>query len=319
MQEKIFMVSKLIEIARYDNDWPIQFEEEAAVIKKALGDNCMDIHHIGSTSVVGLSGKPIIDIIVVSSNPSASIQQLESLGYEYKGELNIPFRFYFSRPGFHLHMYMPDSPEVQLNLMFRDYLRSHLDACLDYMQLKQKLSDEQKHYKDAPPMFSHYTLGKNDFIRKILQQLGFDRLRLMHCTHYTEWEAAKIFRQKYFFDKVAIADPYTWTFNHSDHVHFVLYKGSEIIGYAHLQKWPKCRAAMRIIVINEDNRGKGFGSYLLEQCEKWLRMQGIKSIHIEASPEAETFYRHFEYVDMPFNDPGNYPSDSEDIQLGKIL
>lgn len=313
------MSFKSIEVVPYNSLWPRQFEAEAAVIKKALGDNCVEVYHVGSTSVLGLSAKPIIDVIVVAQDPSSSIRAMVNLGYQYKGELNIPFRFYFSKDDFHLHMYDAGSPEIELNLTFRDYLRTHAEACSEYIQLKQKLVDEQRQYKDAPPMFSHYTLGKNDFIRKILQQAGFNRLRLMHCTHYTEWEAAKMFRQKYFFDKVSIADPYTWTFNHPDHVHFVLYKGVEITGYAHIQKWPKKRAAMRIIVIDEDNRGKGFGSYLLEQCEKWLFLQTIKSLHVESSPDAEAFYRRHGYINMPFCDPEKYPSDPQDVQLGKIL
>jgi hypothetical protein len=47
------------------------------------------------------------------------------------------------------------------------------------------------------------------------------------------------FDKNIFFDKVPTADPYTWTFDHPDHIHFVLYQGSEIIGYAHLQLWPE--------------------------------------------------------------------------------
>lgn len=319
MQEKIFMIPKLIEIVPYNADWPGLFEHEAAAIKEKLDGNCLEIYHIGSTSVVGLSAKPIIDIIVISDNPSNSIQQLESLGYAYKGEINIPFRFYFNKPGFHLHVYALDSPEIQLNLMFRDYLRSHLDTCVEYAQLKQKLAEEQEEYSETAAMFSHYTLGKNTFIQKVLQQAGFDRLRMMHCTHYTEWEAARKFRQKYFFDQIQVADPYTWTFNHSEHVHLVLYKGVKIIGYTHLQKWPENRAAMRIIVIDENNRGKGFGSYLLEQSEKWLRLQGAKSIHIESSPQAVEFYKHYKYYEMNFNDPTGDQSEFQDVELGKIL
>ena len=38
------------------------------------------------------------------------------------------------------------------------------------MELKQRLTKEQEEYSEALPMFSHYTLGKNVFIQKVLQQ-----------------------------------------------------------------------------------------------------------------------------------------------------
>ncbi|HHD4626847.1 TPA: GrpB family protein, partial [Legionella pneumophila] len=41
----------LIKVVSYDSNWPVQFEQEAERIKKALGSNCIEIHHIGSTSV----------------------------------------------------------------------------------------------------------------------------------------------------------------------------------------------------------------------------------------------------------------------------
>jgi len=316
------MRPKIIKIVPYNVDWPKLFEAEAAMIKEKLGENCLEIYHVGSTSVPRLSAKPIIDMVLVAKNPSASIRPLESLGYAYKGEVNIPFRFYFSKKSeieFHLHVYASDSPEIELNLLFRDFLRSHPNACNEYTELKRTLTEEQKAYKDVRPMFSHYTLGKNIFIRNILQQAGFDKLRLMHCTHYTEWEAAEFYRQKYFFDKVPVIDPYTWTFEHKDHVHFVLYKGVEIIGYAHLQCWPEQRVAMRIIVIDENFRGQGFGGYLLALCEKWLRLHGIKSIHIQTSPESYNFYKKNAYSEIPFNDPDEHAVYHQDIDMGKLL
>ncbi len=316
------MECKSIEIVPYDADWPRIFEHEAAAIREQLDGNCVEIHHVGSTAVLGLSAKPIIDMVLVAKNPSEAICLLESLGYVYEGEMNIPFRFYFNKKStieFHLHVYSPDSPEVELNLLFRNFLRSHPDACNEYADLKRTLAEEQKAYKDIRPMLSHYTLGKNIFIRNILQQAGFDRLRLMHCTHYAEWEAAKIFRQKYFFDKVPIADPYTWTFKHKDHVHFVLYKGVEIVGYVHLQYWPEKRVAMRIIVIDENFRGQGFGEHLLGLCEKWLRLHGVKSIHIQTSPESYNFYKKNAYAETPFNDPDEHAVYHQDIDMGKLL
>lgn len=96
-------------------DWPKIFEAESLKIKNALGDNCIAIHHIGSTSVPGLSAKPVIDMIGVIKDPEKAIQQLESLGFKYKDEYNIPMRLYFNRSegiDTNLHVYQEGHPEI---------------------------------------------------------------------------------------------------------------------------------------------------------------------------------------------------------------
>ncbi|MBL8676023.1 MAG: GrpB family protein, partial [Alphaproteobacteria bacterium] len=86
-----------IEIVPYNPAWPQMFGEEAAHIKQALGDACIAIHHVGSTAVPGLCAKPKIDIIAVVKEGVVSISLLKKIGYEYKGEFNIPFHFGFSK------------------------------------------------------------------------------------------------------------------------------------------------------------------------------------------------------------------------------
>jgi GNAT superfamily N-acetyltransferase len=100
----------------------------------------------------------------------------------------------------------------------------------------------------------------------------------MKCTQYAEWDFARKLRQKYFFDPLSMTDPYTWTFDHQEHVHLILYQGVEMVGYAHIQFWQDQRAALRIFVINEPYRHQGFGSQFLKLCEEWLKRQGVNSI-----------------------------------------
>ena len=313
------MTEKKIQVVPYNLNWPAMFEVEAQKIREALGDNCIAVHHVGSTSVPGLAAKPIIDIIAVINAREKVVPALESLGYQSKGEYNIPMRLYFSKETVNLHVYEDDNPEIELNLLFRGYLRNNSDAKDEYAALKEKLLQQPTSFEKNNSSFTGYNLGKDAFIRKILQQAGFKRTRLAHCAHYAEWEAAKHFRQKYFFDTVPIADPYTWTFTNKDHVHFVLYQGAEIVGYAHLQLWSQQRAAIRIIVVDEVKRASGLGGQLLDLSEKWLKSQGYKSVHTESSPAALGFYQKHNYVNMPFNDPDGYDGGAEDIPLGKIL
>lgn len=142
---------------------------------------------------------------------------------------------------------------------------------------------------------------------------------LARCTSTAEWEFAKTLRLKYFFEPLSIQDPYTWTFDHEDHVHFILYRDDRMTGYAHIQLWPDYRAALRIIVIHEQYRNDGLGSQFLHLCEKWLKKHGVKSLHDEARPSAIQFYRYNGYIEMPFNDPSGEPPSIHDLAMGKIL
>lgn len=316
------MRTKKIVIIPYNSDWPKIFEREASKIKDTLGSNCIAIHHVGSTSVPGLSAKPIIDMIGVVKNPEKAIQPLESLGFKYKGEYNIPMRYYFNRSegvDTNLHIYEEGHPEIELNLLFRDYLRNHPEARDEYSKLKKDLLKEKFSYEKNNSLFTGYNLGKDAFIRKILQLANFNSIRMMKCTHYAEWEVAKRLRNKYFFAPLSISDPYTWAFDHPEHVHLVFYQGVEIIGYAHIQFWPEHRAALRIIVIDEDYRQHGLGSQFLQLCEQWLKKQGIKSLHDEARPNVVSFYRRNGYTEMPFEDPSGESPSPHDIAMGKKL
>jgi len=314
--------TRRIEVVPYNANWPEMFEEEASTIELALGDNCLEVHHVGSTSVPGLAAKPKIDILVVVSDPAQTIKRLEAIGYTYKGEYNIPLQYGFSKRGdvdINLHLFQAGHPEIELNLMFRDYLRTHPEAREEYAALKADLLTQESSFEIKNPPFSGYNLGKADFIRKIQALTGYNRIRMLRCTHYAEWDAAKAFRQKYFFDMVPISDPYTWTFDHPKHVHLVLYQGTTIIGYAHLQLWPEQRAAMRIIVVDEPFRNHGFGGQFIDLCETWLKAQGYNSLHAESRSDALKFYQQNGYVPMPFNDPENHETDQRDVAVGKML
>lgn len=315
--------TKQIKVVPYDPNWPKLFGNQASTIQEILGDNCIAIHHIGSTSVPGLSAKPTIDIIAEVKNGLQSITPLEKIGFSYKGEWNIPFKYGFAkREGtkVNLHVFEEGHSEIALNLTFRDYLRANPQALKEYAELKQKLlSDDTAFHKQEGQLFSGYNLGKDAFIRKILKASNFNRLRFLRCAHHEEWAAARNFRQKYFFGPHNIEDPYTWTFNHPQHVHFVLSQGAEIVGYTHIQLWPDKRAAMRILVIDKAKRNNNLSAKLLALCEKWLKSQEYKSIHAESRTTSLAFYTKNGYTEMPFNDPEGYAGDPQDIAVGKKL
>ncbi|NDH69258.1 MAG: GNAT family N-acetyltransferase, partial [Gammaproteobacteria bacterium] len=312
-----------VEVVPYDLNWPNIFEAEAALIKKALADNCIAIHHVGSTSVPGLAAKPKIDIIAVVRNLFFDKSQLEAVGYKYRGGFNIPLRRSFTirtvDRNINLHIFEENDPEIELNILFRDHLRENPSARDEYALLKHKLIAEESSHQKNDSIYRGYTLGKHDFIQNILQKSGFKKHRFVLCTHHSEWAAAKHFRDTYFFGPHGIEDPYTWTFNHEEHAHLVLYQGTEIVAYAHIQFWPDQRAAIRIIAVDEYKRNQNSGSVFLALIEKWLKSFGVKSIHAESRQSSLRFYLKNGYTNMPFDDPENHESDPNDVPVGKLL
>lgn len=53
-----------VEVRAYQKSWIDIYNAEADTLKNSIGFLNPDIHHIGSTSVPGLSAKPIIDILI---------------------------------------------------------------------------------------------------------------------------------------------------------------------------------------------------------------------------------------------------------------
>jgi len=54
---------RVIEIFDSDPQWAVKFNEHAKKNTQAVKNCALQIEHIGSTSVSGLSAKPIIDIL----------------------------------------------------------------------------------------------------------------------------------------------------------------------------------------------------------------------------------------------------------------
>lgn len=311
-----------VEVVPYNSEWANLFESEALLIKQALGDNCIEIHHIGSTAVPGLAAKPIIDIIPVVQDlkrVDQVVEKMEWLGYEARGENGILFRRFFLKNKnhfknkFNVHVFEKNTADIERHLKFRDWMRSHPSDKDAYATLKKELADRY------PEDIFKYVFGKDAFVASIDAKTGFCGTRITKALTPREWETVRALRQKYFFDKVPVADPCNWTFEHHDHLHYLFYQGSEIVGYLHLQLWEKSRSALRIMVIDEKYQRCGLGGNFLTDVERWLREQGVRQLHIQSSPEASPFYLKQGYHEMPFNDPEEHETTPQGIDLGKIL
>lgn len=157
-------------IVDYSPEWPAYFEAERELLAEALGPCALDIQHMGSTSVPGLSAKGIIDIAVATEQyplPDEVIAHVVALGFEHMGEYGIPRRHYFRRGSngryaTHVHVYERTNDEYTKHLLFRDYLRAHPERARAYDQLKRHLAqtvgEDRRVYTDMKTEFVLETL-----------------------------------------------------------------------------------------------------------------------------------------------------------------
>lgn len=156
-----------MEVVSYNQEWPKIFQTEKELLLQYLHN--VDIHHIGSTSIVGLSAKPIIDIaVLIPSLEDAKkyFPPLAELGYEYKPAQSSQERYFFVKGNpiqFHLSLAQPEKFSFwKRQVLFLDYLKKHSDAFKEYEVLKKDLIQK------FPDGGNEYSAGKSTFIQKIL-------------------------------------------------------------------------------------------------------------------------------------------------------
>jgi GrpB-like predicted nucleotidyltransferase (UPF0157 family) len=168
MDQEVTLPDRVV-VVPYDPAWRSQFATEAELILRALGDNVVAVHHIGSTAIPGIFAKPIIDILLEVHDLARLDSQagaLMELGYEAMGEFGIPGRRYFRKINdagvrtHHVHAFQAGSAEVERHLAFRDYMIAHPAAAEAYGALKRELA--QAHPDDRQA----YMDGKDTFVKE---------------------------------------------------------------------------------------------------------------------------------------------------------
>jgi GrpB-like predicted nucleotidyltransferase (UPF0157 family) len=133
-----------IEVVDYDESWPDTFADWRDKIAQRVGDFAVRIEHVGSTSVPGLAAKPRIDIQVSVPHITQEdryVSQIESAGVQLRSrdDYHRNFRSFRGSPDrLEIHVCDVGSKWEAEHLLFRDYLRSHPDACDAYAVIKRE-------------------------------------------------------------------------------------------------------------------------------------------------------------------------------------
>lgn len=164
--------SNVVRLSCYDAEWPQIFAREAAAIREALGSLVLDVEHIGSTAVVGMTAKPVIDVAAKTNSFSdlpRIVATMEKIGYSHRGEFGLPGRQFFTKGDpvlFHVHLVERENGRWLLWLRFRDALRADAALREAYVLLKRDLAATFANDRPA------YTAAKGDFINRRLAAIS---------------------------------------------------------------------------------------------------------------------------------------------------
>ena len=138
----------VVEVVPYNPEWKKWFEELRAEIWPLISDAAQDMIHVGSTSIEGMSAKPIIDIDIVIESPEdlpKISERLAKLGYYPVGDLGIIGREAYNldrTPKYphHLYVCLIDSEALRNHLLLKKHLTENPESFKRYYDLKTSLA-----------------------------------------------------------------------------------------------------------------------------------------------------------------------------------
>ena len=166
------MRTKRVVVEKWNPQWKYEYEKIVASLGKDIIYNSIKIEHVGSTSVEGLSAKPVIDLdIVIEKDKFAIIKELlNKKGYEHEGDLGIEGREAFSYSGkeelmtHHLYVCPKNSKELFKHITFRNFLENNPALAAEYSKVKEQAAVLY------PDDIDKYMEFKSEIIEKIYKK-----------------------------------------------------------------------------------------------------------------------------------------------------
>ena len=154
---------------KYSERYKQLFNREKTKLKKIFPR--AKIEHVGSSSIIGLGGKGIVDVAI--SVPKKEIQntlkKLQRNGYDFRPNGGDKERTFFQKiikykgkeRRVHIQLTHSNSKSWKSMLAMRDYLRKNKNAIKEYERVKKEAT---KHAKGEGKKYREY---KKSFLQKI--------------------------------------------------------------------------------------------------------------------------------------------------------
>ena len=161
----------IVQLEPHDKQWDEAAIQTIKILKSILGDDAIDIQHIGSTAISAIKAKPVIDIVVGVTDFERIMlhnEQLQKEGIFYRGS-DVEYQILYVMGDMekdirthHIHVVKWNGIEWKNYIHFRDYLNANENIALQYERVKEEL--ESKYADDRVA----YTNGKQEMIDIIL-------------------------------------------------------------------------------------------------------------------------------------------------------
>lgn len=164
-----------VKLCEHEREWELEAENTINRLKQILGDVIKDIQHVGSTSILSIKAKPIIDIALAVDDFDDILgfeKELKDAGFYYRPNAQASLRnqLLFACGSFYqgtgdlqthfIHVVRTNSMDWINYINFRDYLNSNLSVAKEYERLKIFLASQAPIDNGR----EKYLSGKHDFI-----------------------------------------------------------------------------------------------------------------------------------------------------------
>lgn len=163
-----------VRLEPHDPRWEEEAGKTIEMIKCILGEDAVDVQHVGSTAIPAIAAKPIIDLVIGVKDMSQVLQYNDRLlkeGIYFRGNSDAADGLLYVMGDFekdtrthHIHVVIWDGAAWNDYVNFRDYLNRNRDVALQYQQMKTEL--EKRFFNDRVA----YTGGKETLISDILER-----------------------------------------------------------------------------------------------------------------------------------------------------
>ena len=174
MTHMIGLKRNTVQLCPYDPTWKIQGEATVQKLRKILGETAVDVRHVGSTAIVGMTAKPIIDIAVAVRELADILPyfpRLEEEGFIHRPKNDNESQYFLICGNLeedvvthHIHVVQAEGMPWRNYVNFVAYLTAFPEKAAQYAAKKRELS-----VRFAADRVS-YTEGKAELIGYLLRK-----------------------------------------------------------------------------------------------------------------------------------------------------
>lgn len=155
-----------------DPVWTDKYECEEQRVRAAAGEGLLGVHHVGSTAIPDVPGKPALDVLVAFDSferMDAAAERIEEDHEEFErfsenDSSILLINWADNHAVFHRIHTIDDEDKIRNQILFRDYLRDHADARREYEEVKREAVTD---HADDP---GDYTKAKSHIVADLIER-----------------------------------------------------------------------------------------------------------------------------------------------------